>query len=381
MKVCYFGTYEKEYPLNNILIKGLRKNGVEVLECHEAVWEKYQNKTGKFLNIFSLFILLLKTVYAYLKLGFSFFKKCRNIDFYIVGYIGQFDVFFLKFLTFLKRDKAKIIFVPLFSLYDSAVVDRKLFSSRSILGRMLFFSDKYSMRIADVVFLDTNEHGNYISELLGIERSKIRRSFVGADESVFYPLPVEFSKKEDSNFTVLFFGKYIPLHGLENIIGAAKLLENEKNIKFRMIGNGQIHKEIVDMAKKLNLKNIEFINWVPYEELIGEIKNADIVLGIFGGTDKSLRVIPNKIFQAVACKKAVVTGESLAIEELFKDRENIILCKNKNAESLRDAIIVLQHDVKLQTKVASNAYDLFCEKLDTSHIGKDFIDKILAQKI
>ena len=37
MRVCYFGTYRAEYSRNQIMIEGLRRNGVEVIECHETL--------------------------------------------------------------------------------------------------------------------------------------------------------------------------------------------------------------------------------------------------------------------------------------------------------------------------------------------------------
>src|SRR5437870_3087244 len=40
MKVCYWGTFEKQYPRNAVLISGLRQNGIEVVECHFALWKE-----------------------------------------------------------------------------------------------------------------------------------------------------------------------------------------------------------------------------------------------------------------------------------------------------------------------------------------------------
>ena len=40
MKVCYWGTFEREYPRNAVLIAGLRQNGVEVVECHYPLWKE-----------------------------------------------------------------------------------------------------------------------------------------------------------------------------------------------------------------------------------------------------------------------------------------------------------------------------------------------------
>lgn len=34
MTVCYFGLYKPDYPRNATLIKGLRTNGIKVVECN-----------------------------------------------------------------------------------------------------------------------------------------------------------------------------------------------------------------------------------------------------------------------------------------------------------------------------------------------------------
>lgn len=378
MRICYFGTYERNYPLNSIIIKGLKKNGIEVIERHVSLWEKRRNKHGDFLKVFSLVKLSVSLAIAYLKLGFKFLREYKDIDVVIVGYIGQLDIFWLKFLTLFCKNKPKIIFVPLVSLYDTAIIDRGLSGKNNILAKILFYIDKFSFKMPDLVILDTNEHIKYICDLFGLDKSKFRRSWVGADEDVFYPKCSSPDKgKLEGVFMVLFFGKYIPLHGLEYIIKSAKLLENEKDIKFKMIGNGQLYDKIIKLNNDLDVKNIEFIEWIEYDKLVDEINKADAVLGIFGGTEKSSRVIPNKVFQAVACKKPVVTGDSPAIRELFTDRENILLCKNKDSESLKNAILELKNNSELKNRIAENGYLVFAKNASLVKIGTD-VKEIIA---
>ncbi|MCK5413416.1 MAG: glycosyltransferase [Candidatus Pacebacteria bacterium] len=369
MKICFFGTYEKNYPSNRIIIKGFKKHGIEIIECHIPLWEKYRNKNGKFLKIFSILKLGIGLLKAYCILFFKFSKKCKKVDVIIIGYIGQLDIIFLKCLLFFKIKKPKIIFIPLVSLYDTAIIDRNLSKENNLFAKLLFYIDKLSFKIADLVIFDTKEHINYISNLFSIDKNKFKRVWVGADEEVFYPLS-ERNKKTNNVFQVLFFGKYIPLHGIEYIIRAAKLLEKEKSIRIKMIGNGQLYQKIKNLSNKLEIRNIDFIEWIEYDKLLKEINKADVVLGIFGGTNKSLRVIPNKIFQAVACKKAVITGDSSAIKELFTDKKNILLCKNKNPESLKNAILKLKSDNLLKNKISENSYFLFIKKLNTLNIAK-----------
>ncbi len=373
MNVCYFGTYEKNYPSNRIIIKGLRKNGIKVIECHVCLWEKYQNKHGDFLKLFSMLKIAINFAVAYVKLCFMFFSKCKNVDVFIVGYIGQLDILFLKVLLLLKKNKPKILFIPLVSLYDTAIADRGLSDKNNLFAKFLFYIDKLSFKMADLIIFDTNEHINYISNLFNLDKSKFKRVWVGADEDVFYP-QCSFSGKWGAGgvFTVLFIGKYIPLHGIEHIIKTAKILEGE-NINFKLVGNGQLYKKMRDLSDELEVKNIDFVEWIEYNELSKEIGRADVVLGIFGGSEKASRVIPNKVFQAIACRKAVVTGDTLAVRELFMDRENIFLCKNRDPESIRSAILELKNNSDFKDRLAERGYLIYEEKLTTEKIGSEFV--------
>ncbi len=311
MKVCYFGTYEKDYPRNRIMIKGLRRSGIEVVECHVPFWERKEDKTGKFLSAGSLLVVAIRLFYAYLVLSVRFFRA-GDFDCLMVGYIGQMDIFLARLLLLFKR--RPLIFNPLVSLYDTLVIDRGIFPEGSIIARSLFQVDRWSLRLADLVVLDTNTHIDYISDLLGIDRKKFVRVFVGADEDIFFPM--EKPDRNDGLFRVLFYGKFIPLHGIGYILHAAKELEDDPSICFRIIGRGQLSDEIHALVAKLQLRNVEFIDWVPYEKLPEEIAAADLCLGIFGDTEKAQRVIPNKVFQALACSRPLLTLDTPAMREL-----------------------------------------------------------------
>ena len=46
LKVCYFGTYERDYPRNSQVISCLRGANVEVMEEHVPVWENDRHGWG-----------------------------------------------------------------------------------------------------------------------------------------------------------------------------------------------------------------------------------------------------------------------------------------------------------------------------------------------
>ena len=374
MKVCYFGTYDNK-PRNRIIIEGLKQSGVEVYECHVDIWQNIEDKSQVKGFILKLRILL-NFISGYIKLIFRYFRLQEH-EIIIVGYPGYIDIFIAKLLSIIK--KRPLIFDAFLSLYNTVVNDRKIVSPNNIIAKLCYFLDKTPCLMADKVFLDTQAHIEYFCQTFGLNHNKFARVFVGAEETVFYPK--DSNLRNDSNqFKVLFYGQFIPLHGISFIIEAAKLLEQEKNIEFTMIGIGQEHKKIRELADRLKVSNINWVNWVKYSELPQYINKADVCLGIFGASDKANCVIPNKVFQAMAMKKPIITSDTLASRELLLNKGNAILCERANAESLKDAIMLLYERESLRNHIAANGYKTFKEICSVKSIGEQ-VKKIIGELI
>ena len=291
-------------------------------------------------------------------------KIKRGFDAIIVGYsmIGSFtDIFLARLLT-----RKTIIFNPSVSLYETLVSDRKIIQN-SFLAKALYYIEKCAYILSDIVLMDTNQHANYISKRFGIKKRKIIRVYVGAESSIFYPRK---TVRDDGTFLVLFYGKFIPLHGIEYIVKAAKILEDEKNLKFLIIGHGQMSKKIGQLCSELGITNISFIKWVNYEDLPVLINKADVCLGIFGDSEKAMRVIPNKAFQVLAMRKPLITGRSPAAMEIFTDKKNVVLCEMANPKALATSILLLKENEKLRQDISRAGYQLFKKAFAPEKVGK-----------
>lgn len=351
MKVLYFGTYNPDYARNRILIDGLRQNEVEVLECRD-------DSPGfrKFINLF---------------------KKHRQLknryDLMVVGFLGQQMVPFAKLITlrpFSGQARKPIIFDAFLSLYDSNVFDRKTVKKGSAKAFYYWILDWLSMYLADVVLFDTDEHIKYASGEFGLKKSKFRRIWIGARDDVFYPMP----RSNSQEFIVVFHGSFIPLQGIEYILKAAKICEKE-GVKFFLIGDGQEKKKMIKLSGELGLKNVEFIGFMSQEWIRGKIAQADVCLGIFGDTKKTLRVIPNKVYECLAMQKPVVTADTPAIRELFDERD-LMMAETANSESLAEAILRLKRDPELRNRLAVSGYNKFKDNASSRILGGKLKDII-----
>lgn len=174
-------------------------------------------------------------------------------------------------------------------------------------------------------------------------------------------------------FRVGFWGKFIPLQGVAYIVKAAKMLENEPDIFFTLIGSGQTFQAAAALAKELKLSNLELPGLAAFADLPSQLRNFDVGLGIFGNTPKTQRVIPNKIYEAIALAMPVITSQTAAIEELFTDRENILLCRTADAADLAAKILLLKNDPALRQKIAQGGYQLYQEHCRPAVIAKQLM--------
>lgn len=339
-RLLYVGTYERVYPRNALTIAALRRAGYGVREIHAPVWERTRDKTAGLLRPLSLVRLSLRLVAAYASLGVRLIGALPRADAVVSGYIGQPDMLILGPLARLAR--RPLIFNPLVTLTDTLVEDRRLVAPDGIAARLIALVDRTALRLATMILVDTPENGAYLTRRFEVDPARIAHVDVGADERVFAP-GAEVAATKPTGLRVLFYGKFTPLHGIETIIDAAKLLEAEQDITFEIIGDGQTASAMVERAGRLGLRSVSFTPWVSYERLPERIAAADVVLGIFGAGDKAARVVPNKVFQAMAMGAAIVTRDSPAIQRVLADGWSALLVPPGDPEALARAILRLRN--------------------------------------
>lgn len=329
LTVLYFGVYDNNYARNWVLINGLRKNGVRVLELRRKPFR------------FSLF-----------KLFFDYLKLRDKFDVMIVGFPGQEVMFMARLIAWNKP----VVFDVFTSHYGGYILDRKKWEINSFRAMYFRFLDKWSCKLAYVVLLDTNAHIDFFVNEFKLSKNKFKRIWIGANDENFKP--IESVEKNDGLFRVIFFGTYVPLQGAEYIIRAAKILESHKDIVFVFIGKGQDKPKNLHLAQELGLKNVEFIDMMGPEDLKLKIAQAQISLGLFGNTPKTPLVIPNKVYEALAMRKPVITADTVAMRELFDDTD-MLLVKPASPSAIAEAILKFKSNPGLMSQVAENGYKKF----------------------
>lgn len=346
MTVCYFGTYNPGYSRNRVLHQGLVQNGVNVIECNSR-------SPG------------LQKYIALWRQGRTLRGRC---DVLLVGFPGA-TVMPLAWLVG-QRLGVPVVFDAFTSQYDAMVNARKQVRPGSLRAGYFRWLDRLSCRLADLVLFDTNAHVDYLAQLTGLPRDKFHHVYVGTDITEFPSATVPAAPV--GKFLVHFHGHYSSFQGVDVIVRTAHLLRSEP-IHFRLVGRGQKYPEIVSLARDLGVANVEFIPDVDYPTLAGYIGQSDLCLGIFGGGNPR-PVIPNKIIEAIAMGKPVLTGHLPAMDELLTGGVNVVFCIPGDPDDLAAKILALAKDPGRRARIGAAGRMLYEQRLTPKRIGSDLLE-------
>ena len=340
--ILWWGRSDPNYSRNRIIRKQLKNLNYEILDFYPLV-----------------------SRFGYIE---ALIKKIKRTDFVWVPCFRQRDI--LSASKWCLNKNIKLIIDPLISFWDKQTYEKeKILNQKQ--SDALKKKESFLFNKADFVLADTNLHANLFQKKLGVDKNKIFTVYVGAEESLFNNLPSKNNTKK--KFEILFYGSFIPLHGSEIIIKAAKSFKKNNNVHWTMLGAGPDLYKCKALAK--NCPNIFFEEKIEYTKLASRIKKADLLLGVFGNSNKAGNVIPNKVFQSLASGKTIVTRKSNAYpKKLLKLDNGIIFIEPNNPKALNNAVLKITEDKRFLTKSNAQAkiiYDTyFSEKIIREQLKK-----------
>ncbi len=312
LKVLYASTYIPNYVRTETILNILQRNRINVKSILT------ENKKLRYLSAL-----------------FSIIFESRKYDVIFLAFRSHEVLPVFRFFT-----QKPIIFDAFVSIYDTLCFDRKIFKPNSIIGRILKCYDSYLCRIANIVLVDTKTHCDYFKKEFNAEN--ISYFYLECNKKLFKPIKL---KKDQDKFIVFWYGKCWSCQGVEVILKAAKILEDDSEIIFRLVG--PVRKKYRSLVEDLNSQKIEFIDNIPYERLSLEIAKADLCLGgHFSNFPKAKRVIAGKSFQFIACGKKTILGDNSANRELFNETEDIYFVRMNSEKELAKIISEIKNKKK-----------------------------------
>ena len=139
------------------------------------------------------------------------------------------------------------------------------------------------------------------------------------------------------DFIVAFTGTIGMAHGLEIVLKTAAQL-NEA-VKFLIIGEGAKKHSLIKIKDELNIGNVHFISNISWNEIVNLNQVIDMHLVHLIKTPEFKKVIPSKIFEAMALQKPIILGVLGESKEIIIDAQCGFSITPENDNELKQIIL------------------------------------------
>lgn len=287
----------------------------------------------------------------------------RSGDLVYIPYPSLFLLWLLSWLP--RRWRPRCICDAYITLWDSLYQDRNPDAAASGLSRLLLHIETRALHAAERILVDTVANAGHVHHLFGIPRGRIHALPLALDVS---SLAVPHPDKEPRRRTrVLFIGTFVPLQGTTVIAQAIDALRGHDNLEFVLIGDGQQADEAAHWLQD-NPAVTWLRGWQPPQVLAEHLAQADICLGVFGGEGKAARVLPFKLYMALAAGKAIITQQDYSLPDNLPPLP--AHCIPAEAQVVANAITTLAANPEQRTRLGKQAAAYYSEHLSMKMLHK-----------
>jgi glycosyltransferase involved in cell wall biosynthesis len=312
------------------------------------------------------FLLIIRLLSANTFSAIRLLLKHRTEDFVYVPYPGIFLLWLISWVP--RRWRPRCICDTYITLWDSLYQDRNPGAAAGRFSRLLLRVETRALCAAEHLIVDTQANAGHIHQLFGVSRERIHAFPLALDASAFHA-PSTLPTRANSKIRVVFVGTFVPLQGTTVIAQAIDMLRGHDNLEFVLIGDGQQADEAAPWLQD-NPAVTWLRGWQPAQVLAEHLAQADICLGVFGGTGKAARVLPFKIYMALAAGKAIITQHGYGLPGGCPPLP--VMHSNADAAELAAAIVSLAASGEQRRQLGLQASHYFQQYLSQSALAHDW---------
>jgi colanic acid biosynthesis glycosyl transferase WcaI len=242
--------------------------------------------------------------------------------------------------------------------------------------RCMEWVEAWSYRKAAYVNAVTEGLRDALLRKKSVPREKLLFLPNGADTKHFQPRPADVQLKQrlglENKKVVIWAGTLGYAHGLENVLQAAKLLEDSREIHFLFLGDGSARAGLERLSAQRQLRNVTFRDPVPLADVPPFLSIAEIGLASLIDIPLYEGARPSKILPILASGKPLVfvgTGETA---KLVREADAGIVVPNGDPEALARTILELIRDPQSAQAYGRNGRQFVETRLQWSQLVSDW---------
>jgi glycosyltransferase involved in cell wall biosynthesis len=218
----------------------------------------------------------------------------------------------------------------------------------------------------------------------GVRPERISMIPNGADFDIIKPGPRDNLVREKLGLGNKFVITYIGAHGVANhliqILETSRLLKNDKDIVFMLVGDGMEKTMLKEKASQWQLNNIVFVDSVPKNVISDYLAASDVCTAVLKKVDSFKTVYPNKIFDYMSAAKPVIVAIDGVTRKLVEDSGAGIYVEPENPDEFAKAVLKFKNDPILCERCGQKGRNFVSEHFDRKVHAVKYMD-ILQNKV
>lgn len=159
--------------------------------------------------------------------------------------------------------------------------------------------------------------------------------------------------KSGSGCVVLYAGLHGLAQGLEQIIETADQLKTDTSIRFVLVGDGPVKRSLVLQAEARGLKNIQFLDPMPSDQMPALVAAADVVLVPLKKPIPG--AVPSKLYEAMSAGGALVVIASGEAADIVAQHKAGIVVAPGDIQGLTTSLLDLARNAPYRQQLGVEA--------------------------
>jgi len=254
-------------------------------------------------------------------------------------------------------------------LWPEDPIDLGLIRS-NILKKVSRLIAKIAYSIADAITPISPGYVKVICGRYNISPSKVHVVRAGVDLNKFK----EYAKANRKVFKVLYSGAFSVAYDFDQVLLAAKILENVEDVEFILQGGGELVSYLKTKVKELKLGNVKIVDKILSRDEVAKLLNeADALILPLRNFGRPYLGISSKLYEYQAVGKPIICCADGQPAEYVKETGSGVVIKPGDYEALAKAVLYLETNPDLAKKLGDSGRRYVEDNLSIERIGEEMI--------
>jgi glycosyltransferase involved in cell wall biosynthesis len=255
-------------------------------------------------------------------------------------------------------------------LWPEDPIDLGLIRS-NILRKISRLIAKIAYSMADAITPISPGYVKVICERYSVSPSKVNVVRAGVDLNKF---KANAKANRENVFKVLYSGAFSVAYDFDQVLLAAKLLENVKDVEFILQGGGELAPYLRARVRKLKLINVKIIDKIlSRDEVAKLLSEADALILPLRDFGRPYLGISSKLYEYQAIGKPIICCADGQPAEYVKETKSGVVVKPGDYEAIAKAILYLKNNPDLAKELGDSGRCYVESNLSIEKIGREII--------